>query len=230
MSERLNSKLDFLPEQWYKKLNEEFQKEYMDNIRNILKEEYKKVKIYPPKDKIFNALKLLDYHKVKVVILGQDPYHGFGQANGLSFAVGENIKNPPSLENIFQEIENDTKMGKPKSSELIGWARQGVLLLNACLTVRESEPNSHKNIGWEIFTDKVIYLLNNSENPIVFFLWGKYAQKKEEFITNEKHLILKAAHPSPFSVHKGFFGCSHFSKANNFLKSKGIEGINWQMS
>lgn len=180
-------------------------------------------------ENIFNSLKLVDYKDVKCVIIGQDPYHGKGQAHGLSFSVQDGVRIPPSLMNIFKEIESDLLIPPPKSGNLTGWANQGVLLLNAVLTVREGKPNSHKGKGWEKLTDCVISKLNERETPIVFMLWGANAKSKASLITNPKHLVLEAAHPSPLSAFNGFFGCKHFSKANNFLMRNGLTPINWQL-
>ena len=178
---------------------------------------------------IFNALKYTAYKDVKAVILGQDPYHGFGQAHGLCFSVRKSVKKPPSLVNIFKELKSDLGINEPLHGELIDWAKQGVLLLNTTLTVREGSPASHKGKGWEIFTDKVIELLNEREKPIVFILWGSNALSKKALITSPKHNILEAVHPSPLSAYGGFFGCKHFSQTNDFLKSCGIDEINWEI-
>ena len=220
-----NSKIDRAREKispgWWPYLESEFNKEYMESIRIFLKKESVQNKIFfPSKENIFRSLKLVDYNQVKIVIIGQDPYHGINQATGLCFAVPDSIPNPPSLQNIFQEVENDIGQ-KPKSSELLSWTDQGILLLNTVLTVRENEPLSHRNIGLEIFTDKVIESLNNRDEPIVFLLWGKQSQEKEKMITNKIHKILKAPHPSPLSAYRGFLGCKHFSKAKEFLKEFG---------
>ena len=178
---------------------------------------------------IFNALKLTPYHSVKAVILGQDPYHGPGQAHGLSFSVQKGVIPPPSLKNIFKELEDDLGVVPPDHGELTEWARQGVLLLNTVLTVRASNPNSHKEIGWQTFTDNVVRKLNEREKPMVFLLWGANARRKVELITNPNHLILTCAHPSPFSANSGFFGCRHFSKTNAFLEARGQAPIDWQI-
>jgi uracil-DNA glycosylase len=212
---------------WWNFLEKEFEKDYMESIRVFLKKELSlNKKYFPSNNLIFRSLKLVDFNQVKVVIIGQDPYHGHGQATGLSFSVPNSIQNPPSLLNIFQEIENDIGI-KPQTSDLVSWANQGVLLLNTVLTVRENEPLSHRGIGWEIFTDKVIESLNLRTKPIVFLLWGKQSQDKEKMITNKIHKILKAPHPSPLSAYRGFMGCKHFSKTNEFLKSIGEEEIEW---
>ena len=213
---------------WDDILEDEFKKEYYANIREFLKKEYSTKTIFPNMYDIFNALKYTDYEDVKVVILGQDPYHGVGQANGLSFSVKKGIVVPPSLKNIYKEIQDDLGIQLDlEDGDLSYLAHQGVLLLNASLTVEKSKPNSHSKIGWQILTDAIIEKLNDKKNPIVYLLWGKNAQLKEKLITNKSHLILKCPHPSPFSVHSGFFGCKHFSKTNDFLEKSGITKINW---
>ena len=215
--------------EWDELLKEEFEKDYYLNLRSFLATEYKKQRIYPDMYDIFNALKYTSYNDVKVVILGQDPYHGFGQAHGLCFSVKKGVKKPPSLVNIFKEIESDIGVKMPEHGELTHWAKQGVLLLNTTLTVREASPNSHKGKGWEIFTDKVIELLNNRQKPIVFILWGSNARSKKAIITNPIHKILETVHPSPLSAYRGFFGCKHFSTANEFLRRTGQKPIDWQI-
>ncbi|APJ05062.1 uracil-DNA glycosylase [Silvanigrella aquatica] len=224
-----NKDLSFLAESWRSLLFDEFKKPYFDKIRQHLKSEiHKGYEFFPPKDKIFRSLKLVDYDDVRVVIIGQDPYHGSGQANGLSFAVENNVPPPPSLVNIFKEIESD--MGaRPHKSCLESWAKQGVLLLNTVLTVRANTAFSHREIGWEIFTDKIISLLNKKQSPIIFLLWGAAAQSKEKLITNPNFKILKAAHPSPLSAYRGFFGCKHFSTVNQILKNQEKSEIDWTM-
>ncbi len=219
--------LSFLAEGWRSLLLGEFSKPYIDNLRQLLLNESKKgYEYFPPKEKIFRALKLVDYNNTRVVIIGQDPYHGKGQANGLAFAVENGIALPPSLNNIFKEITAD--IGKrPQKSCLEAWAEQGVLLLNTVLTVRANQAFSHRDKGWEIFTDKIISLLNDKNSPIIFVLWGSAAQAKEKMITNKNHRILKSAHPSPLSAHRGFFGCKHFSTVNAILRSLGQNEINW---
>lgn len=213
---------------WDDILEDEFKKEYYANIREFLKKEYSTKTIFPNMYDIFNALKYTDYEDVKVVILGQDPYHGVGQANGLSFSVKKGIVVPPSLKNIYKEIQDDLGIQLDlEDGDLSYLAHQGVLLLNASLTVEKSKPNSHSKIGWQILTDAIIEKLNDKKNPIVYLLWGKNAQLKEKLITNKSHLILKCPHPSPFSVHSGFFGCKHFSKTNDFLEKNGMTKINW---
>lgn len=215
---------------WDDILSGEFSKDYYINLRKFLIDEYKNKKIYPNMYDIFNALKLTSYEDVKIVILGQDPYHGENQAHGLAFSVNKGIKIPPSLLNMYKELQNDLGCFIPNNGYLVPWAEQGVLLLNTVLTVREGEPNSHKNKGWEIFTDKVISKLNEREDPIIFILWGNNAKEKLKLITNKRHFILTAPHPSPLSASRGFFGCKHFSKANEILKSLHKEEINWQIN
>ena len=212
---------------WKAMLKSEFEKPYFKELVNFVKEEYKTRKIYPTGSKIFSAFDHCELDNLKVVILGQDPYHGDGQANGLCFSVSDGIKPPPSLVNIFKEIQDDLGILIPKSGNLERWAVQGVLLLNATLTVCANEPGSHQNRGWEQFTDEVIKSLSESKQHLVFILWGSFAQKKEELIDAKKHLILKSAHPSPFSAHKGFLGCGHFSKTNEYLKKLGLKEIVW---
>lgn len=212
---------------WDEVLSDEFKSEYYLKLREFLKKEYFSRTIYPPMNDIFNALKLTPYEKVKVVILGQDPYHEKGQAEGLCFSVPKGVKTPPSLVNIFKEIKDDLNIDNT-SPELSCWAKQGVLLLNTSLTVRESQANSHSGKGWEILTDAIIKKLNDRKQPIVFLLWGANARSKAAFITNKNHLVLSAAHPSPLSAYNGFFGCKHFSKANEFLVKNGIEPIDWR--
>ena len=210
--------------EWDELLKDEFKKPYYLELRKKLIYEYRTQQIFPGMYDIFNALKYTSYSDIKAVIIGQDPYHGVGQAHGLSFSVKKGVAPPPSLVNIFKEIKSDLgidNMGK--HGELTEWAKNGVLLLNSVLTVRANQARSHRNLGWEEFTDNVIRLINLREKPVVFMLWGADAKAKEKLITNPNHLILKAAHPSPLSAFNGFFGCRHFSKANEFLKSKGIE-------
>lgn len=214
---------------WDEVLKGEFEKEYYLKLREFLKQEYFTRKIFPDMYDIFNALKYTPYNNVKAVIIGQDPYHGEGQAHGLCFSVREGIEKPPSLKNIFKELHDDTGFTEPENGTLTKWAEDGVLLLNAVLTVREGQANSHQGKGWEIFTDTVISHLNKREKPMVFILWGRNARNKKTLITNPAHKILEAAHPSPLSAYNGFFGCRHFSEANKFLKANGIEEINWQI-
>lgn len=214
---------------WDNILKDEFEKDYYLKIRKFLVYEYNHYRIYPDMNDIFNALKLADYNDIKVVIIGQDPYHEEGQAHGLCFSVQKGIKTPPSLVNIYKELSSDLGCYIPNNGFLEKWAKQGVLLLNNVLTVRQGQANSHKTCGWETFTDRVIVELNKREKPIVFMFWGANAKKKELLVTNSNHCVLKAAHPSPLSAFNGFFGCRHFSKANEFLKSIGETPIDWQI-
>ena len=214
---------------WDKKLEGEFDKSYYINLRQFLVNEYKARNIFPNMNNIFNALKLTPYEDVKVVILGQDPYHGAGQAHGLSFSVQPGVRIPPSLLNMYKELQNDLGCYIPNNGYLVPWAKQGVLLLNTVLTVREGEANSHKNKGWENFTDRVISLLNEREKPIVFLLWGNNAKEKIKLITNPSHYILTTVHPSPLSANRGFMGCKHFSETNEILKSLVEKEIDWQI-
>ena len=218
-----------LKNDWKDLLDDEFNKEYYQTLRNFLTNEYKTKTIYPDKYDIFNALHFTSYKDIKVVILGQDPYHGPGQAHGLSFSVNPGIKIPPSLLNIYKELNSDLGCYIPNNGYLKKWADQGVLLLNTSLTVRAGEANSHKSIGWEIFTDRIISLVNEKEDPVVFLRWGNNAIKKKNLITNKRHLILTSAHPSPLSASRGFFGSKPFSKINNFLISVNKEPIDWQI-
>lgn len=213
---------------WKSKLREEFEKDYFIRLAKFIKNEYLTTTIYPPGSLIFNAFDNCPFEKVKAVILGQDPYHGPGQAHGLCFSVREGIDYPPSLINIFKEIESDLGIQNLPSGDLTRWAKQGVLLLNATLTVRAHQAGSHQKKGWEEFTDYVIKVLNSEFTNLVFFLWGAYAQKKGESIDRSKHLVLESVHPSPLSAARGFFGNKHFSKCNNYLISKGIEPIDWR--
>ncbi|MBS1682595.1 MAG: uracil-DNA glycosylase [Bacteroidetes bacterium] len=212
---------------WREKLGNEFQKEYFGNLIQFVKDEYHANTVYPPGKEIFRAFDCCTFDETKVVIIGQDPYHGPGQANGLCFSVRDGIRQPPSLVNIFKEIRNDLGKPIPASGDLERWAEQGVLLLNATLTVRASTAGSHQNKGWEVFTDAVIKIISDTKSNVVFLLWGAYAQKKGEVIDRSKHLVLMSAHPSPFSADRGFFGCKHFSKANDYLQSKGLKQIEW---
>lgn len=214
---------------WDSLLAGEFDKEYYQMLRAFLVSEYRSRTIYPSMYDIFNALKSTPYGEVKAVILGQDPYHGPGQAHGMCFSVKKGVPKPPSLVNIFKEIQSDLGIAPPEHGNLQYWADQGVLLLNTVLTVRAGTPNSHKGKGWEVFTDKVISLLDQREKPIVFLLWGANAKAKTALIRNPNHLILTAAHPSPLSAHNGFFGCRHFSRTNEFLKEKGETPIDWSI-
>ena len=215
---------------WDELLKDEFKKPYYLKLRQFLINEYRSQVIYPNMYDIFNAMKLTSYEDVKVVIIGQDPYHGENQAHGLSFSVKKGIAPPPSLVNIFKEIKYDVGVDNSgKHGELTKWAEEGVLLLNSCLTVRAGKANSHRGMGWENFTDDVIRLLNQREKPMVFMLWGANAKAKAQLITNPAHLVLTAAHPSPLSAYNGFFGCKHFSKANDFLVKNGMTPVNWSI-
>lgn len=216
--------------EWDALLADEIKKDYYLRLREFLKKEYTTRTIYPPMNDIFNALRHTSYSDVKAVILGQDPYHGAGQAHGLCFSVKKGTPPPPSLQNIFKELRDDLGVDPPNHGELTAWADSGVLLLNTVLTVREGAANSHKGMGWEQFTDRVIQLLNQREQPMVFLLWGGNARAKAGLITNPNHLVLQCAHPSPLSAYNGFFGCRHFSKTNEFLAQHGIQPINWQLS
>lgn len=213
---------------WKSALEDEFSEPYFQELHETIHKEYKSGTIvFPPSKLIFNAFNLCPFDNVKVVILGQDPYHGQGQAHGLSFSVPEGIKPPPSLQNIYKEISKDLNQPIKDPGDLTNWAEQGVLLLNATLTVLEGQPGSHQRLGWETFTDSVIRKVSDEKEHVVFLLWGKYAQAKESLIDENKHLILKAPHPSPFSAYTGFLGCKHFSKTNKHLISQGIEPIRW---
>lgn len=215
---------------WDELLCDEFKKEYYLNLRQFLINEYKTQRIFPGMYDIFNAFKYTSFENVKAVIIGQDPYHGIGQAHGLCFSVKKGVAPPPSLVNIFKEIKSDLGIDNTgRHGELTKWAESGVLLLNNVLTVREAQANSHKGKGWEFFTDNVIKLLNSREKPMVFLLWGANARAKKKLVTNPAHLVLECAHPSPLSAYNGFFGCRHFSKANEFLKSHGIDEIDWSI-
>lgn len=215
--------------EWDELLKGEFEKEYYLKLREFLKKEYFTYQVYPNMYDIFNALKYTSYSDVKAVIIGQDPYHGPGQAHGLCFSVQKGVAIPPSLQNMYKELYSDLGIPPANHGYLKKWADNGVLMMNAVLTVRGGQANSHRNMGWEIFTDKVIELLNIREQPIVFLLWGNNAKQKMKLITNPKHLILQAAHPSPLSAFNGFFGCKHFSKTNDFLISQGMIPIDWRI-
>lgn len=216
-----------LQNDWDEILRDEFDKPYYLQLREFLKKEYKTQRIYPDMHDIFNALRATSFSDTKVVILGQDPYHGAGQAHGMCFSVKKGVEPPPSLKNIFKELIEDVGIAAPKHGELTFWAEQGVLLLNTALTVREGQPNSHKGKGWEIFTDTVIQKLNQKTTPVVFLLWGNNAKAKATLITNPLHVLLQAPHPSPLSAHYGFLGCKHFSKANAILEQNGLTPIDW---
>ena len=214
---------------WDEILKDEWTKDYYLNLRKNLINEYKKYTVYPNMFDIFNALKKVSYEDCKVVILGQDPYHGKGQAHGFSFSVKKGVKIPPSLLNVYKELRDDLGLYIPDNGNLEKWADQGVLLLNSTLTVRAGSPNSHKDLGWSILTDEIIKKLNKREKPIVFILWGRFAQSKEIFLTNPNHLIIKSSHPSPFAAHRGFFGSRPFSRTNDFLLKNNMSPIDWQI-
>ncbi len=216
-----------IEESWKKVLIDEFNKPYFSQLKSFLVDEKKQHSIYPPGQLIFNAFNQTPFDKVKVVILGQDPYHGRGQAHGLSFSVPDGVQPPPSLQNIFKEINTDTGTPIPQSGNLTRWAEQGVLLLNAILTVRAGQASSHREHGWEQFTDSVIQKISEHKSGVVFLLWGKFARSKKVLINSSKHLILEAPHPSPYSADYGFFGCKHFSKANEYLVKIGSDAIEW---
>lgn len=218
-----------ITKKWDKILEEEYKKDYFINMLKTLQIEYRTKTIFPPKQDVFKALKLTDYDNIKIVILGQDPYHGTGEAEGLSFSVQDGIRKPPSLKNIFKELKDDLGYDEPESGSLIRWAKEGVLLLNSLLTVEKDKPLSHKKLGWETFTDEIIKKINEKETPVVFILWGAYARSKKVYITNPNHFIIESAHPSPFSARNGFFGSKPFSKANNFLISKKISPVNFKL-
>ena len=214
---------------WQEALKAEYAKPYYKQLYQFVNEEYRTRKIFPPGNDIFNAFHLTPLGKVKAVILGQDPYHNDNQAHGLCFSVNKGVEIPPSLVNIYKELHDDIGFVIPDHGCLTEWAEQGVLLLNTVLTVRAHQANSHRNIGWEQFTDAAIKVLNEQDRPIVFMLWGRPAREKKKLLTNPQHLILEAAHPSPLSAYNGFFGCRHFSKCNQFLASKGVEPVDWQI-
>lgn len=214
---------------WLEPMSPEFKKEYYKKLYFRVRDEYSKYRIFPDANDIFNAFEFTPLEKVKAVIIGQDPYHGDGQAHGLCFSVKYGIETPPSLVNIYKELNEDIGCYIPNNGYLKKWADQGVLLLNTVLTVRAHEANSHRGIGWEEFTDAAIKVLNEQDRPIVFLLWGSPAQKKALMLNNPKHLVLKAPHPSPLSAYRGFFGCRHFSKCNDFLKNNGLSPIDWQI-
>jgi len=212
---------------WDTVLCKEYESQYFKNIVDFINKTYKEKTIFPPKARILSALNITDYNDVKVVILGQDPYHGIGEANGLAFSVNDGIKIPPSLQNIYKELYSDLQIPIANTGNLESWAKEGVLLLNTVLTVEKDKPASHKNIGWETFTDSIIKKLNEKEEPIVFILWGNFAKSKKNLITNSKHLVLESSHPSPFSCRYGFFGSRPFSKTNEFLRKNNIKEIDW---
>ena len=218
-----------IAQNWYNLLDEEFNKPYFKNLQKFIDEEYSKFEIYPKSDNIFNSINSVKYDDVKVVIIGQDPYHEPNQAHGLAFSVEKDVMLPPSLKNIYKELYDDLNIPISKSGNLTKWAKQGVLLLNTVLTVRRGQANSHKDKGWENLTGKIIELLGKREKPIVFLLWGNSAKSLAKYITNKNHLILSASHPSPLSAYNGFFGCKHFSKTNKFLKEHGFNEIDWKI-
>ena len=215
---------------WDEKLKLVWESEGFKKFIQIINKEYKEKTIFPPKNYVFNALKLTPYANTKVVIVGQDPYHGVGEAHGLSFSVQEGIKIPPSLQNIYKELNDDLGIPIAQTGDLTKWAKEGVLLLNAVLTVEKDKPASHRNLGWERLTDYIIKVLNQKEEPVVFILWGNFAKEKTKYITNPKHLIITSPHPSPFSARSGFFGSKPFSKTNTFLKKNGLKEIDWNIS
>jgi len=215
--------------EWDEILTEEFESDYFHNLIKFVGEEYKIKTIFPPQNEIFNAFRYTKYENLKVVILGQDPYHGEHEAEGLSFSVSNSVKRPPSLQNIFKELESDLSIKISDKNSLIPWAEQGVLLLNSVLTVIKDQAASHQKRGWETFTDNVIKIINEKETPVVFILWGNYARSKKSLITNNQHYIIESPHPSPFSARNGFFGSKPFSKTNIFLEKNSISPINWQI-
>ena len=221
--------MNLVGNKWDEILKEEYQKDYFKNIVLYINKAYKERPIFPPKSHILRALSLTDYDDVKVVILGQDPYHGEGEANGLCFAVNNGIKLPPSLQNIYKELNSDLNIPIARTGDLTCWAKEGVLLLNSVLTVEKDKPASHKNLGWETFTDEIISKVNEKESPVVFILWGNFAKSKKRLITNPKHLVIESSHPSPFSCHYGFFGSRPFSKTNEFLKNNNIKEIDFSI-
>jgi len=224
LTQMTNVKIDA---SWKDTLSQEFEKPYFLDLIKFVKNEYATQVVYPPAKNIFSAFDCCSFESTRVVLLGQDPYHGAGQANGLCFSVNDGIKPPPSLVNIFKEVKADLQIPIPASGNLMRWAQQGVLLLNATLTVRDSTPGSHQNKGWEVFTDAVVQMISEKKEDVVFLLWGAYAQKKGEVIDRSKHYVLTAPHPSPFSANRGFLGCKHFSMVNTYLKQKGFSPINW---
>lgn len=219
-----------ITKKWDEILKDEYQKEYFINILKTLQIEYRKKDIFPKKSDVFRAMRLTDYDDIKIVILGQDPYHGVGEAEGLSFSVQDGVRKPPSLRNIFKELKNDLGFDEPESGSLVKWAKEGVLLLNSLLTVEKDKPLSHKSLGWERFTDEVIKKINEKNTPVVFIFWGSYARSKKVYITNPIHYVIESTHPSPFSANYGFFGSKPFSKANNYLISKGIKPVDFNLN
>jgi len=218
-----------LQNDWGQLLNEEHEKTYYRELLERVEEQYRQHNVYPPQTEIYRALELTPCEEVKIVILGQDPYHGQGQAHGLSFSVLPGVKLPPSLRNIYKELQDDMGCSIPSHGFLEHWAKQGVLLLNSVLTVKESQPNSHRKLGWETYTDKIISLLNDRERPVAFILWGKHAQDKGRYIDTSKHLVLNSVHPSPLSAYGGFWGSKPFSQCNRFLRENGLEEIDWRI-
>ncbi|MBR1572925.1 MAG: uracil-DNA glycosylase [Lachnospiraceae bacterium] len=221
--------LQEIDSQWQEALKEEFHKDYFQSLMEKVADAYENNQVFPPANEVYNALNLTPLSDVKAVIIGQDPYHDVGQAHGLCFSVKPGVKVPPSLVNIYKELQDDLGCSIPEDGYLVKWAEQGVLMLNTVLTVNAHDANSHKGFGWEKFTDAIIRKVNEQDRPIVFLLWGAPAQKKKKLLNNPKHLILEAPHPSPLSVYRGFWGCKHFSKTNDFLVKNGIEPIDWQL-
>ena len=221
--------MNLIGNHWDKVLDHEYHEEYFKKIVAYINQAYKEREIFPPKSRILRALSLTDYDDVRVVILGQDPYHGVGEANGLAFAVSDGVKIPPSLRNIYKELYNDLGIEPASVGNLECWAKEGVLLLNAVLTVEKDKPASHKFLGWENFTDAIIKSLNDKDTPVVFILWGNFARSKKSLITNPKHYVIESAHPSPFSANYGFFGSKPFSKTNEFLKKNHLKEIDWHV-
>lgn len=221
--------IDRIEKSWYNQLADEFEKDYFVKLNSFLVEERAKYEVFPPISKIFSAFDFTPFDKVKVVIIGQDPYHGVGQAHGLCFSVPYGVKTPPSLVNVYKELNADIGFEIPSHGNLVTWAKQGVFLINATLSVRANTPGSHQKKGWEIFTDRIISILSEKQNNLVFLLWGNFAKSKEALIDPSKHLVLKTSHPSPLGAYKGFLGCKHFSKTNEYLKTKNKEAINWEL-
>ena len=218
-----------ITKKWDILLQEEYKKDYFKELVKQVRKAYKEKTVYPKADDVFNAFRYTEYDDIKIVIIGQDPYHGEGEAHGLSFSVKRGVRKPPSLNNIFKELHNDLGYSSPEVGTLEKWAKQGVMLLNSILTVEKDKPLSHKGIGWEIFTDNVIRLINKKETPVVFILWGSFARSKKELVTNPNHFIIESPHPSPFSADRGFFGSKPFSKANNYLISKKISPVDFKL-
>lgn len=214
---------------WDNLLKDEYNKDYFKDLEKFVLKEYNAKTIYPKINEVYNAFRYTSFNDIKVVIIGQDPYHGENQAEGLCFSVKKGVQKPPSLVNIFKELHDDLGYAIPKNGSLVSWTKEGVLLLNAVLTVEKDKAASHKGKGWEIFTDEVIKIINKKDTPVVFILWGSYARSKKELITNKKHFIIESAHPSPLSAHNGFFGSRPFSKTNNFLIEQGLKPINWEI-